>query len=382
MSKKIIINGINLEGGNIVPLLLKVQEWQALGHQVTFYGPEALRRQIEEIGTLQTVSFISLAQAGTRNNKAEFIWEALKRNWYAYRQIPHFIGQFDVVYTISPVLDFVVFPYFLKKKDSHVRWVTVFDNTVPLILDGKFVAGNKLVRLLAWLFYQLSLLFLYSADAIFVIKPELYQYLRNKGFHPDTLVVTGNGVERDLILKARALEGSHIDALFIGRINAAKGIYDMLKVLKKVKSRYPDFQLAIMGKGDAATEKNFRKKISDLDLTRNIQFLGYRIGQEKFDLIKKSKIFLFLSETESVPIAPLEAVCSGRKTLVYDLDAYAMYKNHEVIVFKKHDTEAVADTIINIFDQKDFENKQGELLLDKYSWKAISQIEMNTMNKL
>ena len=379
MSKKIIINGITLEGANITPLLLKVRKWQSFGYEVTFFGIDELKIQIDNLGILENYRFIALNHGKKWATKPRFVYECFKRNFFAALRARQLSKEFDVVYTISPVLDLVLLPYLLKKINKKIKWLSVFDNSVPLMIDGKFVAGNRFIRVLAWVFYEISLFFIKSADSIFVIKPELKIYLQKKGFDPGKLILTGNGVERDLIDQAIVSDEYRIDALFIGRINEAKGIYGMLRVLEKVKEKYPDFQLAIMGRGDDRTEALFKTKIQRMHLKNNVQFLGYRSGQEKFNIIKSSKIFLFLSETESVPIAPLEAVCSGLKTLVYDLDAYNMYKNDEVIIFKKNDYDSVANKVIEIFDKKDFANEKGKLLLAAYDWEKIAAIELDCL---
>ena len=375
MPKEILVNGITLEGANIVPLLLKIKKWQSLGCSVSFFGVHALREQIEQVGIIREYNFIEFFHGKKTTNRISFIFESLRRNFLAIFNLRFFIGKFDIVYTISPVLDLILLPYFLRKFDKKIKWFSVFDNSVPLLMNGKFVAGNKIIRLLAWVFYKVSLLFLHSADCVFVIKSELVGYMLNHGFTKRQLVITGNGVEKDLIVNAKKMPDYNIDALFVGRINEAKGIYDMLKVLEIVKEKMANFQLAIMGKGDNETEKKFRERIVDIKLENNIKFLGYKIGQEKFNIIKSSKTFLFLSETESVPIAPLEAVCSGLKTLVYDLDAYNMYKNNEIIIFKKNDYKSVAEKIIDIFESDDFKNDKGKLLVERYSWDAISELE-------
>jgi glycosyltransferase involved in cell wall biosynthesis len=323
---------------------------------------------------------IIVPRCRNRVNIFSLLLESLKRNLDAMFFVDKAKGV-NVVYSLA-TLDSVLYPYFLKKLDNDLKWVVQFDNTVPLMVDGKFIAGNKLVRILAWVFFHISLLILKSADRVFVIKPELQEYLMNRGFTEEQLVVTGNGVEANLIKSAKADPKYSIDALFMGRINEAKGIYDMLRVLEMVKKKFQNFQLAIMGDGTEATKSSFKRAIQNKGLEKNVQFLGYRTGQEKFDIIKSSKIFLFLSETESVPIAPLEAVCSGLKTIVYDLDAYDMYKNNEVIIFTKNDHEAVAKKVVEIFENGDFGNRTGSMLIDKYDWNVIAKIEFDAFDSL
>lgn len=380
MSKKILINGVTLNEGNITPLLLKASVWQKAGAEISFLGDKNLEHQIRGLGILKHYNFVYIRAEPLSQTRFGFIFKAIQRNFFALKAIRNHLKRFDVIYSISSVLDMILLPFFLKRKNKNLIWATVFDNTVPLLLDGKIVAGNKMVRLLAWFFYQISLILLKSADIVFVIKPELRQTLLKQGFQERQLVLTGNGVEGNLIRRAKPRSQFSIDALYIGRINEAKGIYDMLRVMERVVEKYPNFQLALMGRGDAQTESLFKEKIHTMGLERNIQFLGYRTGQEKFDIIKSSKVFLFLSETESVPIAPLEAVCSGLKTLVYDLDAYTMYKNGEVVVFKKNDWNAVAQKVLEIFEKNDFSNAKGELLLDAFNWDKIAQKELSHFN--
>lgn len=381
MVKKILINGVTLEGGNLVPLLLKIKNWQNAGCHITFLGSIGLKKQIQLLKMINDYDFILIKNYKNTKNKFHFILEALKKNFLLLFYIKNLKNKFDVIYSISSVLDLIIMPFTLKIIDRKIIWATVFDNTVPLVSNGKIIAGNKIVRILAWIFYKFSLILLKKADCVFVVKPELKKYMLKNGFLDKQLIITGNGVEIDLIKNARVDNRYNIDALFIGRINEAKGIYDMLNVLSIVRKKYHNFQLAIMGKGDDDTENRFKKKIDEMELANNIQFLGYKTGQEKFDIIKSSKIFLFLSETESLPQAPLEAVCSGLKTLVYNLDAYKMYKNNEIIVFEKNDYVSVANKIIKIFKNEDFKNNAGKLLIDKYNWNIISAIELKSFNR-
>ena len=376
MSKKIIINGITLEGANLIPLLLKVRKWQSFGHEITFFGIPDLQVQIDALAVLDSYDFITLNHGSGWKNKFQFISESLKRNFFAAFYAKRIAREFDIVYTVSPVLDLVLFPLLLKMFNKRMKWMSVFDNTVPIFSQGKLIAGSKIIRILAWFFYRISLCCLKRADMVFVIKPQLRKTLLESGFRAEQLTITGNGVEGDLIRKSIFQSELQSDALFIGRLNEAKGIYDILEVVRVVRKKYPDFLLAIMGRGDEKTEADFLQRIQEKNLEKNIRFFGYRTGQEKYNIIKSSKVFLFLSETESLPIAPLEAVCSGLKTFVYDLDAYDMYTNEEVMIFKKNDWGAVAEKVLETFERGDFANLRGKLLLEKYDWNKIAMLEL------
>lgn len=380
MNKKILFNVNTFENGNLIALVLKAKYFQRNSFDITFFGSKELKKSIDSFN-VTNFNFIELSNVHKITTRLQFISESFYRNIRSLKFLNDFNNSFDIVYSISSVLDLIIFPYILKALNKKIKWVTVFDNTVPLFVNGKIIAGDKTVRMLAWLFYRLSLILLKKADYIFVVKPSLKTELMGRGFKDNQLVVTGNGIETDLIKSAKAYPDKYnYDALFIGRINEAKGIYDMLDVLDIVVKKIPTFKLAIMGKGDVATELAYKKEIEKRKLQNNIVFLGYRTGQDKYDIIKSSKCFLFLSETESVPQAPLEAVCSGLKAFVYDIEAYEMYKNNELLISKLNDVDEVAKKLLELFKSGDFENKQGKKLLEKYSWDRIAEIELRMMN--
>lgn len=376
MPKKILINAVTLDDGNIVPLLSKVRWWQGAGAEVTFFGNEFLKKKIETTGLVRDVRYCRLpggARAQSMRSKAGFMFESLGRNIRAIRVLPAMKGSYDIVYSISSVLDLVLVPCVLKKIDARIRWVTVFDNIVPFSDPG-----NKATRFLAWLFFQFSLLCLKRADMIFAISDELKEFLIRKGFSPGKIVVTGNGIESAAIQQASKNSQYAFDALFVGRINETKGIYDLLRVLAVVRGVYPDFQLAIMGAGDSRTTQQFKAAITRMNLEHNVQFLGHTAGIEKFSIIKSSKCFLFLSvsASESFGIALLEAVCCGIPACAYDLPPYrALYQHNEVFIFKKNDYRAVAQKVIELHKTGNFTNNAGTKLLPRYSWERIAAAE-------
>ena len=128
MSPKILVNGITLEEANLAPLLLKINSWQTLNCKITVFGSSTLKIKIDSLNIIKNYHFIELKNSCPVNNKLHFMVEALKRNFLALFYLNKLKKNYDVVYSISSVLDLVIFPYFLKKLDKKIKWVTVFDN--------------------------------------------------------------------------------------------------------------------------------------------------------------------------------------------------------------------------------------------------------------
>lgn len=379
MPLKILINGTTLDCANITPLLINIRYWQKNNCKITIIGNSLLKKNIINLNIIKTFDYIYLNENSKLNSKLKLILIGIKRNFKLIKNIKKYTNRFDVIHCRSSVLDLLLFPYFLKIFDKKIRWTAVFDNIVPLKDPG-----NIIYRLLAWIFFNISVLLLRKADFIFTISPELKKYLISRNFESSKLIITGNAIESNLI-KISKPKNYKYDALFVGRINETKGIFDMLEVVKKIKKEIPNFKLAIMGDGDLNTRNIFINKINILNLSKNIVLLGTVNGIEKFSIIKSSKIFIFLSKSksESFGIALLEAVSCGLPAFVYDLPAYKnIYKNNEINIFKIGDINSVTKAILFNFKNNQFENKNGKKLLGKYTWEKIANIELRAFTSL
>ncbi len=377
MNNKTILYNLNTFPviGNTVPLVNKMSYWQKSGYSVTVFGSRALIGKIKKEKFLLPFKAIEIVGKSESNNKIRFMIECLRRNLISLSYLKKIEERkFAVVYTISSVLDLVFIPFLLKVRKNKFLWLTVFDNTVPF--TG---AGNKLIRFLNWFFFSISIRLIKKADRVFAPSGNVRSYLESRHFPAQKIIPTCGGIEVDLIKKAKKMKGIKIDALYIGRINEAKGIYELLNVLALVKKKIPNFQLAIMGNGEETTVIKFKDRIQKMGLSDNVFFLGYKEGQEKFDIIKSSKSFWFFSEAEGFPQVIMEAVSSGLRCFVYCLPAYDYYKNNELIIFKQKDYKSVAKAVIALFNKKDFENKAGAALLMDFSWKRIAKLELESI---
>lgn len=380
---KILVNLTTLTNSGILIIWLKkFQELSKLNNNIDIlYGNSFLKKDLKKIDIYKfNRKFLPLNKLPKIKTKLGFLLMSILKNFKSLFLVKKISSNYDCIYSPSSVLDLIILPFFVKKYNRKIIWSAVFDNIVP-ITDP----GNKIIRFLAWIFFQISLILLKKADIIFVISQDLKDFLVKKGFSSKKIVLTGNAIENELIKKAKKSKKYHFDALFIGRINETKGIFDMLKVLKIITKKFPKFNLAIMGEGDNITKNKFQKKIKQLNLQKNIQFLGYKTGIQKFNIIKSSKCFWFLSvsQSESFGIALMEAVCCGLPSFTYDLKPFnEIYQNNEINISPKGDYRLVAKKVIKLFDNKNFDNKNGKKLLDKYSWEKIAEKEYSAFKKL
>lgn len=387
MSQKILVNLVTLQHGEILPPWLRIfKVFQSHGCEI-FLNTGHFVKKLGPIGDVYEFEWLAKEEnkrllEDKTATKTGFLFHSLKRNFLALKNSRKIskTEHFDVVYTPSSVLDFVIYPFYLKITGKKIKWATTLANVVPFADPG-----NKIIRFLAWIFFRISIQMIKRADIVFSSTPEIREYLLKRNFNPKKVIETNFAIEGDMVRKAKKDEKYGIDALFVGRINETKGIYDMLEVLKIVREKYPNFQLAIMGEGDEETKARFKEKIKNAGLENNVQFFGYKNGMEKYDIIKSAKCFWFLSvsESESFGVALLEAVCSGLPAFAYDLAQFPrIYQNREVDISPKGGCDLVAQKVIKLFESGNFANEEGKLLLGKYSWEKIAEIEYDAIKNL
>jgi glycosyltransferase involved in cell wall biosynthesis len=119
------------------------------------------------------------------------------------------------------------------------------------------------------------------------------------------------------------VEGRTIEACFVGRIAPSKGVEDLIRAWRLVRSTHPSATLAIAG---TFYSEDYRRRIlrliSKLELDRGIVIKGYISEAEKTSLLETSKVFLFPSYEEGWSLSVMEAAVHGAVPVVYNLPAY------------------------------------------------------------
>lgn len=148
-----------------------------------------------------------------------------------------------------------------------------------------------------------------KADMFFVLASSFKQKLENWGFkQPINLTTTkvDDLLVSDFIIEKKKITKS---ILFLARIEKQKGIYLVLKTYKKLKKKYKDLSLTIVGDGNELT--NVKKYISENKLN-DVKVTGRLSGQSlKDEFIKNSLYFFPTYHGEGMPTSLLEAMAFG-----------------------------------------------------------------------
>jgi len=143
------------------------------------------------------------------------------------------------------------------------------------------------------------------------------RFAREVGRLPaERLTVIPNGVDVDRIDRAAPLprsaigvpEAAHL-ALFVGRLDAQKGVSILLDAAGRVAEARPDWNLAVVGDGPDRADLG-RRADADSRLAGRVHWLGRR--GDVPGLLKAADLLVLPSLWEGMPNVVLEAMAAGR----------------------------------------------------------------------
>ncbi|MCJ8009121.1 glycosyltransferase family 1 protein [Lederbergia wuyishanensis] len=167
----------------------------------------------------------------------------------------------------------------------------------------------------------LQLLIKISATKLCSCSEEAATFLFGKHFNKVEILKNGVNINeflqaetdsRERVLEELSIPSSSKIIGHIGRFSESKNHLFLLKVLKKMIKRDPNFIVLLVGEGPL--RHTIELEAERLNLQKHVKFLGVRSDIPK--LMKTFDIFLFPSKFEGFGIVLLEAQCAGTPCLV------------------------------------------------------------------
>ena len=102
--------------------------------------------------------------------------------------------------------------------------------------------------------------------------------------------------------------GSANRVLFLGRLEAEKGVFDLLEAVSALRPAVPDVRLILAGEGERAA---VRRQAENLGIADAVLFTGWVGPSGKRALFESAAVFARPSYDEAMPFALLEAMAAG-----------------------------------------------------------------------
>ena len=280
----------------------------------------------------------------------------------------------NIVYSGSDFFPDVLPAFLYTRFRRNTRWIQCIFHIYP---DWRTRPGNKVVNFAAALLQRISLWLARHADGVVNINREVREMLIARGFDARKIAIITPGIDLDYIAAIPpGNDQDAYDAVFLGRLNPSKGIFDLPPIWKKVLERLPRARLAIIGGGSDSTRAKLIAEFDALGLQDNVDLLGYVDTEQIYAILKRARTFIFPSHEEGFGIAIVEAMACGTPVVAWNLPVYNELFGGTITTTPLGNQQAFAEVILSLLRNTETNTdilSKASQRAQRYSWTNVSQ---------
>jgi glycosyltransferase involved in cell wall biosynthesis len=220
---------------------------------------------------------------------------------------------------------------------------------------------------------------IYKSDKLIVLSEWWVDYFKNK-FPDKKITKLYNSVPIQSVIN-RSNPSKKISFLFLGLISNNKGCYDILNVAEKLVNRKVDFEINIGGNGES---EKLCKIISEKNLSKVVNYLGWISGDKKNEIFQKSNVYLLPSKNEGLPVSILEAMSFGLPVISTRVGGIPemIEENKSGFIIEPGDLNALEEKMMYFIENKDKINQMGNISKTIVDNKFSNEIIEKQLTKL
>jgi len=257
----------------------------------------------------------------------------------------------------------------------------------PVILKVTRSGNDAQIANLKKSFFGRFLLYLFKigSSKFIAITQDVKNELIDLEVKKENIVEIPNGVSIFQQKKIKDLES--ISIITIGRLINRKRIDMLIDLIPELNK---DFNITLNIAGSGPNENKLRNQVQNLNISKNVNFLGQIEKREIEYHLNKADMFVLPSESEGMSNALLEAMSAGLPSVVADIPA-----NKSLILDGKtgktfHDSSSLRNAIFDLCDnfklRTSIGNSAQKLIKEKYSFNKIANdyynLYMELLNEL
>lgn len=224
-----------------------------------------------------------------------------------------------------------------------------------------------------------------NADHIITVSNLTRQTVIEKyGISPDKVTTVHNAVEplNEEIRSIKMKKGKDKVVTFLGRITMQKGPEYFVEAAAKVLQKTHNVRFVMAGSGDMM-EKMIHLA-ADRDIADRFHFTGFLKGQQVYEMLAASDVYIMPSVSEPFGISPLEAMQMGVPSIISKQSGCAEILEN-VIKIDYWDINAMADAIYSIIKYPAMYNHlrdRGLAEIDTIQWKKAGAKVIDIYHKV
>lgn len=170
------------------------------------------------------------------------------------------------------------------------------------------------------------------------------------------------------------------DAVSVGRLAAAKGVFDLIDAWELVVAQKPDAKLAIIG--DGPDQAMVQARVRRRGLAESVDLLGAIDSDQKNQVVSAGRLFTLPSHEESWSIAMGEAMALGTPVVAYDLPELLEVWGDAYHAVPEGDIPALAGAILSLLSHESRRlglAKRGSARVSELDWSVIAERELQLL---
>jgi len=176
------------------------------------------------------------------------------------------------------------------------------------MLEPWSLSQKKWKKKLAWWLYQRN--DVQKSACVFTTAKMEAEHVSGLGITTCKAVIP-NGIETDAYPCKSSVEGVKKQVLFLSRVHVKKGIELLFEAWKRLHSDYADWQLLVIGNGEAEYIHSLENRVESLGLKDSIKILPPVFGEAKIKVYQESALFCLPSFSENFGMVIAEAMSCG-----------------------------------------------------------------------
>lgn len=294
---------------------------------------------------------------------------------------------------------FKAFLFYLKKKENYD---VVIDEVHGVPFFTPFYVRKKKVVLICevandlWvknfgLFFgnigrsieKLYLSKIYKNIPYVTISQSTKKDLISHGVDKDSISILPMGITIPKKLKKIKRENNPT-FIFVGRLNPAKGIEDVLSAFQKIQKKHTKAHLWIVGRGSNSYKKYLMSFCKKLGIDQNVTFFGFVSEEEKFMLLARAHLLVHTSIREGFGLTIPEAGWVGTPVIAYNSPGLRdVVKNDKNgVLLEKNNYEKLAEKSLEIVNNLELYKKLCKGAREearKYKWNNTVESMLNIL---
>ena len=382
----IILNGIigedpPLSGGDIRPLEL-AKYWEKKGFNIHILSSETAKKVCANFD-IHPVYHI-MPNLNSKSSKINYIIRAIQSLFFLPSSLKKITLKY--VYSSNDTLFDVIPAFKLKLTDKKACWIALA-HIIPPFPPWKRKNTAFMSSTLFFISERLSIwLANLFADKIFAVSENTFNQLHKIGMNRKKIHMVECGVNyKEIFTVAKSIRVKKYDAVFMKRLQRAKGVFDLVDIWKKVVKNKKEARLLVLGTGSIKDVKLLKTKVKSEGLQSNI-ILGGHIQQlnEKINKLAESRLFIHPSYEENWAMVIGEAMAAGLPVIAYDLPELRLIWKGNVEYIPQGDIKAFSKKIIYYLEHPDLrkrKQKENQAFVKKFDWKHIAERELSLIKK-